>query len=232
MEITILNKGLSPLVELTLANGETAKIQRGSMVYMQNVELHAEMNSNNHNGLGGLVRSVARSKATGESIIINEVKATGSKALVGIAPNTIGAIETLALDQDQQYYLNTGAFLAADANTSYEAVRQKGLDKVFFGGTGGFFILHTTGTGKLLINGTGNIVKMELTEDNNLQIDNTNVLAWADSLDYKIESASGSMGFMSGEGFVDSFSGRGIVYLQTSNLEGLAHSLKPFLPSN
>ncbi|WEV70969.1 AIM24 family protein [Lactobacillus sp. ESL0785] len=68
------------------------------------------------------------------------------------------------------------------------------------GKTGGFLILHTKGTGKSLINGTGNIVKMKLTEDNNFQIDN--VLAWEDLLDYQIESASGSFGFMSREGLV------------------------------
>ncbi|MDF7669238.1 TIGR00266 family protein [Lactobacillus sp. ESL0701] len=231
MEIKIFNKGLSPLVELSLANGETAKIQRGSMAYMQNVKLHAKMNSNDHKGLGGLVRSVARSKVTGESMIINEVKATGDNALVGIAPNTIGAIEELTLAEGHQYRLNTGAFLAADENTGYEAIRQKGLSKAVFGKTGGFFILHTKGTGKLLINGTGNIVKMELTDENNFQIDNDNVLAWEDSLDYKIESASGSFGFMSGEGLVDSFYGHGVVYLQTSNLKELARSVRQFLPA-
>ena len=48
-------------------------------------------------------------------------------------------------------------------------------------------------------------------------IDNTYLVAWYEQMPMRIEAAGGSLGksFLSGEGFVVTFTGPGIVYVQT-----------------
>lgn len=48
-------------------------------------------------------------------------------------------------------------------------------------------------------------------------IDNTYLVAWYEQMPMRIEVAGGSIGksFLSGEGFVVTFTGPGIVYVQT-----------------
>ncbi|MFT8384107.1 MAG: AIM24 family protein, partial [Lacticaseibacillus paracasei] len=63
-------------------------------------------------------------------------------------------------------------------------------------------------------------------------IDNSHVVAWDSKLNYNIQPASGIIGFTTGEGLVNRFSGSGTVYIQTRNIEALANLVQPFLPSS
>ena len=63
-----------------------------------------------------------------------------------------------------------------------------------------------------------------------LSIDNEHVVAWDQSLDYRIEVASGTLGIMSGEGLMNTFTGSGKVIIQTRNIHALADAIEPFLP--
>ena len=128
-----------------------------------------------------------------------------------------------------QYYLNNGAFLACDNTVSYE-MKTQSVGKALFGGTGGFFIMHTSGQGDLLINAYGDIMEINVDADHPITIDNEHVIAWDDSLDYEIKIASGTFGFTTGEGLVNEFHGNGKVYIQSRNLHSLADALIPFIP--
>ena len=62
-----------PLVELSLNQGETVFIQRGSMVYhTPNVTLSTKLNASG-SGLGRFVKAVGRSMVSGESSFITQV---------------------------------------------------------------------------------------------------------------------------------------------------------------
>ena len=59
-----------PLVELSLNQGETVFIQRGSMVYhTPNVTLNTKLNASG-SGVGRFVKAVGRSMVSGESTFI------------------------------------------------------------------------------------------------------------------------------------------------------------------
>ena len=61
-----------PLVELSLNQGETVFIQRGSMVYhTPNVTLNTQLNASG-SGLGRFVKAVGRSMVSGESTFITQ----------------------------------------------------------------------------------------------------------------------------------------------------------------
>lgn len=218
-----------PLVKILLDNGETVKIERGSMAYKQDVEIVGKLNSNTK-GFGALLGSIGRSLTSGESMFITEATGKSNNSEIGIAPASIGKIEKLIVGTSQ-YRLNTSAYLASDANVSYKMVRQN-ISKAFFGGTGGLFVMETQGVGDLLIASFGDIIELEVTPNLPLTVDNNHVLAWSSDLDYNIEIASGTFGFTTGEGLVNTFRGSGKVLIQTRNIASLASEISKFIPNN
>lgn len=228
MKYTKTSSTAFPLIEVTLQEGESIRMENGSMVYHDGtIELKGKMNSNGKNGVSGLLSAIGRSATGGESFFITTATGTSSNSKIALAPATVGEIKEIEVGSTQ-WRLNTGAFLACDTNVNYNMVRQK-LDNAIFGGTGGLFVMETAGNGSMLINGYGDIVEIELTGQNPMVIDNLHVLAWTTGLEYKIKQASGFIGFKTGEGLVNEFHGVGKVLIQTRNIEGLAGLIDPFI---
>lgn len=216
-----------PMAVIQMERGDIINIERGAMAYSRNVEIKGRMNSNNRSGLGGLMSAIGRSITSGESMFITEATATGNGAELAVAPSNIGKIEKLTIGVTQ-YRLNTGAYLASDSSVHYNMVRQD-VGKAIFAGTGGLFVMETSGTGDLLISSFGDIVELTVEPGKPLTVDNEHVLAWSADLDYNIRIASGMFGFTSGEGIVNEFNGSGTVYVQTRNVRNLAESLQNYL---
>lgn len=219
-----------PLAEITLSQGEEIQIERGSMVYHSgDVSLEGKMNSG-EGGLGGFVKALGRSMVSGESFFVTRARGMSDNAKIALAPGAPGAIKELQLGV-QQWRIRDQAFLACDGSVSYEMKRQS-FGKALFGGTGGFFIMESRGTGSMLVNSYGDIQELHMDGTKPLVVDNTHVVAWSTTLDYDIKIASGTFGFTTGEGLVNEFRGVGSVLIQTRNIQSLAEMLLPFLPKN
>ena len=218
-----------PLVQVTLSRGEEIQIERGCMAYHKGgVNLEGKMNSDS-GGVGGFLKAMGRSMVSGESFFITRAKGLNDGAMIALAPAMPGAIRELQVGA-QQWRIRDQAFLACDANVSYEMKRQS-VGKALFGGTGGFFIMESKGAGSMLINSYGDILELQMDGTEPLVVDNTHVVAWSTSLDYNIKVASGTFGFTTGEGLVNEFHGAGKVMIQTRNIKSLAGMLKPFFSS-
>ena len=228
MDYIIKGDSDCPIAEIHLQTHETVKIERGSMAYMSNVSIEGKMNSNKK-GLGGVLGAIGRSLTSGESMFITEATGTSSNAFLGIAPAIPGKITCLKVQPNQHYYLNNGVFLACDGSVSYE-MKSQSVGKALFGGSGGFFVMHTFGQGDVMVSAFGDILEIDVDEDHPITIDNEHVVAWDDSLNYEIKVASGTFGFTTGEGLVNIFHGNGKVYIQTRNIHNLANALIPFMP--
>lgn len=229
MKYTMLGDSDCPLVEVNLGNQEAIMIERGSMVYSSDVQLVGKLNSSSK-GIGGFFSAIGRSLVSGESMFITRAISNSDHGVIGIAPAIPGKINCLKVEGDTQYRLNTGAFLACDESVNYE-VKSQNLGQAAFGGTGGIFVIETSGQGDVLINSFGDILKLEVSDEKPLVIDNNHVVAWDKNLDYSIEIASGTFGFTTGEGLVNRFTGNGSVYIQTRNLESLALAIGVYLPN-
>lgn len=219
-----------PIARLALSRGESVKIENGSMVYSRGVEISGGLNSKKK-GLGGVLGAIGRSITSGESMFITTATGTVDDGEIAIAPPIPGKIVNLQVGGQQQYRLNTGAFLACDATLDYTMVNQ-GLGRAVFGGTGGLFVMETNGTGTILVSAFGDILSLDVTPESPLVVDNEHVVAWDASLNYNIQVASGMFGFTTGEGVVNSFNGYGRVYIQTRNLQNLAQAMHPYLPTS
>ncbi|WP_424321543.1 TIGR00266 family protein [Lacticaseibacillus chiayiensis] len=231
MKYTITANNTFPVVDIAMEQDETIQIESGSMIYHNGlVELSGHMNSNGKKGLGGLMSAIGRSVTSGESFFITTATGTAPNAELAIAPGNPGVIKELTLDDSHQYRLNTGAFLAMDSSASYHMVSQK-VGGALFGGTGGFFIMETAGTGTMLVSAYGDIIQIQLDGSHEYVVDNSHVVAWDSQLDYHIQPASGVIGFTTGEGLVNRFTGTGTVYIQTRNIQALADLIQPFIPT-
>ena len=224
MNYTMTQGTAFPLVEISLAQGEEIQIERGCMVYHSgDVSLEGKMNSGS-SGLGGLVKALGRSMVSGESMFITRARGLANGARIAIAPGSPGSIRELRLGA-QQWRLRDEVFLACDAGVSYEMKRQS-FGKALLGGTGGFFIMESRGTGSMLVSSYGDILELQLNGSRPFVVDNTHVVAWSTSLDYDIRVASGTFGFKTGEGLVNEFRGSGTVLIQTRNIQALASMLQ------
>ena len=219
----------NPIVEIALRAGETVRLESGAMVYMQDVELEGKANANT-GGVGGFFKALGRAIATGESFFITTATGQSDNARLGIAPAVPGTIAKLEVGE-RQYRLNTGAFLACDSTVTYE-VKSQSFGKALLGGTGGLFIMETTGHGDLLVNAFSSMLELTVTPDRPLVIDNMHVVAWDSTLNYEIRPASGVIGFKSGEGLVNEFTGYGKVLIQTRNIYNLAMAISPYIPKS
>ncbi|MDR0848509.1 MAG: TIGR00266 family protein [Propionibacteriaceae bacterium] len=230
MDIYIESNLQFPMATFVLQQGETCRIERGSMIYRTaGVDLNAKLNAKG-SGLGALVGAVARSVVSNESMFITEVVSQVPNGQIAIAPSLPGAIVQLDVGQ-YQYRINDSAFLAMESTVNYTMERQN-TGKAVFGGQGGFFVMTTEGYGRLLVNAYGSIKEIQLNNAQGFAIDNGHVVAWDRNLNYNIQLQSGLMGSIgTGEGLINVFSGTGKVYVQTLNLESFAGHLIPFLPS-
>ena len=223
MKYRILGDSDCPLVEIDLDKNENVKIERGSMVYLSNVSIEGKLNSGKK-GLGGVLNAIGRGITSGESMFITNAVGMSTDNKIGIAPSLPGKIYALEVEGSVQYRLNTGVFLACDDSVNY-LMKSQSIDKAFFGGTGGIFVMETEGRGTILISAFGDLVELDVDPRYPLTIDNDHVVAWDKSLDYTIEIASGMFGFTTGEGLVNVFKGRGKVLVQTRNIASLAGRL-------
>lgn len=219
-----------PMIVAKLNKGETIMMESGAMVFMQDVDLQGNLNSK-QKGLGGLLGAIGRSLTSGESMFITSATGKTDEAVVGIAPSVPGKIVKLEVGGDKQYRLNTGSFVCCDKDVAYEMKSQE-LSKALFSGTGGLFVMETTGEGDIFVSAFGDILELNVTPDKPMTIDNEHVVAWDASLEYHIEVASGVIGFTSGEGLVNKFSGEGRVLIQTRNVHSLASALIPYMPTS
>ncbi|ERL65733.1 TIGR00266 family protein [Schleiferilactobacillus shenzhenensis] len=231
MNYTISQDTAFPTVTLHLGRDESVQIERGSMIaHNGQVKLEGHMNSNGKKGLGGVLSALGRSVTSGESFFITTATGLSDSGELLIAPANPGAIRELTASGSTHWRLNTSAYLASDAGTGYRMVRQK-LSGAVFGGTGGLFVMETEGNGTFLVSGYADIIEVTL-QNQEYVVDNSNVVAWSQSLDYNIEVASGAFGFKTGEGLVNHFQGSGTILMQTRSIEGLANLLLPYMPQS
>lgn len=229
MDIQIESNLQFPMVKLVMGAGETARIERGSMIYRTaGVDLNTKLNANDGAGLGKFLKAAARSVVSNESIFVTEVVSSVPNGEVAIAPTCPGTIVQLDVGE-KQYRLNDSVFLAMESTVAYTLQRQS-VGKAIFGGQGGFFVMTTEGQGRLLVNAFGSIKEIELNNAQGFAIDNNHVVAWDRNLDYQISLQSGFFGSIgTGEGIVNVFNGTGKILIQTLNLENFAGSLQRYI---
>lgn len=231
-EFSIL-EGRDPLLVVDLQPGDAVVAESNSLVMSDGgVSIEGKLQ-------GGLLSSLARNIFSGESFFQQVLKADkGKPGQAFLAPQLPGDIEIIDVGE-RQFFLNSGCFMASDAGVSTSQTLNSSVLGAFFGNTGGIVVMRTEGRGKLCMSGFGQVLRVTLSADEEVVVDNGHVVAWETGLDYRVTTASSKRGIfgraistaMSGEFLVTRFSGTGHLYIcsrnQTAFEEYIASVAKP-----
>jgi uncharacterized protein (TIGR00266 family) len=205
----------------TLAPGEKMKAEAGAMMaHSIGVELEAKVQ-------GGLMKGLKRSILGGESLFMTTWTAPEGGGWVDIAANLPG--DLAVLDVSGEMNVTQGGWLASSIEIELDT--KWGGFKNVFGDEGGFLV-HCSGTGKIVVACYGAIEQLELAAGEKVVLDSGHLVAFDPSVEFITRKATkGIMQTLkSGEGFVMEFTGPGRILTQTRNPQGLIGWLTTELP--
>lgn len=208
MQYTIHGE-LAQVANLTLDKNETCWASKGSIVALDP-------------GLGwslkvpGGASGAARRMLSGEGIALTYLQASADGQRATLAANQPGKIIAWNLD-DGSVITTRGSFVSAFGPRVDIDVRvAKRAGAAFFGGAG-LFLQHISGSGTVLVHGSGDFIERDLAEGESLLVSTGSLAAFAESVDYDIQGVAGCqrMAF-GGEGlFMTRLTGPGRVLLQS-----------------
>ena len=202
--------------------GESLITEAGAMVGRDSA---MQMQTNMQGGLGAALK---RKMLGGESIFQNTFTATAPGQTLWFAPASEGSIQMIEMQPGMELFLQSGAYLASTPGVTLDTKWQGA--KGFF--SGGLFLLRATGQGLLWFSTYGGCHTVDVGQQYpSYIVDNTHMVAFTSGLQYQVQKVGGMKSlFLSGEGLVCNFQGRGRVWLQTRNPSSLASFLNAFRP--
>jgi uncharacterized protein (TIGR00266 family) len=210
--------------------GEAVIAEGGAMVSMDTqIKIHTSAGKEGDSALGGLFKGLKRMVA-GESFFQNRYVAEGSAGHITFAPALQGDIAVYQLAEGT-LLIQSSSFLCSGPDVEVDA--KWGGARTFFGGEG-LIMLKATGTGPVAFNSFGGIKEIQV--DGNFIVDTGHIVAFEDSLQFKVTSFGRNKGFnfksfiLGGEGLVCEFSGSGRLWIQTRNTQRFGTLLGRQLP--
>ena len=218
------------LMTANLGPGESIKVEPGAMV-AQSYGLDMQTGMSGGGGVGGFLKSMAKSALGGESFWLNTFTAGSSGGWISMAPSTPGDISTFDIEPGRNLFMQGGAFMACSPNVQYDTKFQGA--KSLFSREGGFFLrAFSEGvSGQVFYCAYGAIKEIEVSPDAPIKVDNGHLVAFTEGVTYRAVASGGmKSSIFGGEGLVLKLSGSGKVWIQTRNMEALASKMIPFLP--
>ena len=216
-----------PVVEVTLNKGESMYTQSGGMAYQ------TEGISMKTNARGGIMKSIGRAFA-GESMFMANYTAEKDGATVAFATTIPGNVVPFDLSKyPNGLTFQKGSFLCAESNVETSVTFSKRFSSGLFGGEG-FILQKAIGNGTMFLEVDGDPIVKELAAGEILKVDTGNVVAFAPSVSYEIETVKGLGNiFLGGEGlFLTRLVGPGKVILQSQNFGDFAGKILGLLPKS
>jgi uncharacterized protein (TIGR00266 family) len=223
MEVQILNRPGAAAAQVVLQAGESFTAEVGAMISCT-TGVNIDTTARKKGSSGGLMKAAKRMFA-GENFFLNHFTAANDGDAVIVGPALIGDVihhrlsGTLIAQGD--------SWLASSSSIDIDASWQ-GFGKALFSGESMFWV-KCSGDGDLLLNSFGGIYEVDV--DGDYTVDTGHIVAFEDTLTFRIGKASKSLigSFLSGEGLVCKFTGKGKLYCQTHNPSSFGQTLGPNL---
>lgn len=218
-----LHRGAFTMLKMNLNAGERLKAESDAMVAMSaNVSVEGRLEGGLLGGLGRML--------SGEKFFFQTLTAHNGPGEVYLSPAIPGDLTDITLDGSVPYILQKDGFFAGSEGLEI-TTKMQNLARGIFSGEG-FFVIRVSGRGTLFVSSYGAIHPFDLSEGEEIVIDNGHLVAWPENMNYTIEKASSGWvsSFTSGEGLVCRFRGPGRVMIQTRNPKGFGSWIKQFLP--
>ena len=219
-----LHRGAFTMLKINLKAGERIKAESDAMVAMSsNVSVEGKLEGGVLGGLGRML--------SGEKFFFQTLAAQHGPGEVYLSPAIPGEIMDIEMDGTTSYVLQKDGFFAGSEGIAI-TTKMQNLAKGIFSGEG-FFVIKATGKGTLFVSSYGAIHPFDLSQGEEIVIDNYHLVAWPETMNYNIEKASSGWisSFTSGEGLVCRFRGPGRILIQTRNPMGFGSWMRRFFPS-
>jgi len=224
MKYELLYPGAFTMLKVNLEAKESVKAEAGAMVSMSNtIDVEGKLEGGILGGLGRML--------SGEKFFFQNLVASRGPGEALLAHGIPGDIQAIQLDGSVPYIVQKDGFFAGSQELHVETSMQN-LAKGIFSGEG-FFVIKVSGQGILFVSSYGAIHPIDVPPGQEVIIDNGHLVAWPQTMNYKLEKASSGWisSFTSGEGLVCRFSGPGRVLIQTRNPGGFGDWIRQFIPS-
>lgn len=223
MNFQIIENGTFAALKVHLEKGEGFKAESGAMLAKDSgIEIEGKME-------GGLLGGLGRMLA-GETMFVQTLQAIKDAGEVILAPNMLGDIIEIDVEEGEIWNVAKDGFFAGDARLKV-STKMQNLAKGLFSGEG-FFVVKVSGQGKLFVSSFGAVMKIDIAPGKDYIVDNHHLVAWPEHTNIKIEKASKSWlnSLTSGEGLVTRISGPAEVYIQTRNAKAFGSWMGRFIP--
>lgn len=225
MEIDVRERGAFGWALVNLGPGERFVSEAGALFRISdNIDFDVTTRSRESGGLmSGLKRMLS-----GESFFFSTYTcADDNGGEVGLAPKLQGEVKLIECDGKSRWLTTGGSYLGSTEDLDIDTQFQ-GIKGMLSGESLSF--LSIEGRGQLLVNAFGRITEIDVADS--LTVDTGHVVAFEDALEYSVSKAGGSwiQSFLTSEGLVLKFSGRGRVYVQSHNPTEFGKALGPMLP--
>lgn len=215
-------------LEVELDPREAAVAEAGSLMFMEeSIEMSTVFGdgSNSDQGILGKFLSAGKRVLTGESLFLTQYVNKGQgKSQVTFASPVPGKIVALDLHLfGGKIICQKDSFLCAAKGVSIGIEFQRRFGVGLFGGEG-FIMQKLEGDGMAFVHAGGTIVERELAPGEMLRVDTGCLVAFAQTVDYNIESVRGVRNALfGGEGlFLATLRGPGKVWMQSLPFSRLA----------
>lgn len=224
MQYEILARPAAAVAKLTLDQNETITCEVGAMIAMS-TGLSVETSSGTKGGKGGLLKGLKRMFA-GENYFLNHFTANEPNQTLIIGPTMLGDVIHHRLTGGS-LVIQGSSWLASDSDITVDATWQ-GFGRAIFSGEGLFWV-EAKGTGSVFLNSFGAIYEVDV--DGEYIVDTGHIVAFEDTLQFKIVKAGASLigSFLGGEGLVCKFKGTGKLYCQSHNPPNFGKLIGPKL---
>lgn len=200
------------VLDVVLEAGEVIAAQPKSMVCMSTgIEVTAKLGG--VSGSGPITGSI-KGLLAGENVALAYFTSTKPAQTLSLAPDVIGPILSISLEEGRDMLLAKGAYLASEPSVT--------LQTVFTGMKGflskkGLFLVRAKGPGNVFLSAAGEIREKMLEPEERFVVDNDYVVAFDSSIKYELVTASKGIAnsLLSGEGLVNRYTGPGKVFYQT-----------------
>ena len=225
MHIDILKRGAFGSALVKLDPGEHFVSESGAMFRASgNIDIDVTTKTR---GKGGIFAGIKR-LLSGDNFFFSKYSVTdGRPGEVGLSPTLQGEVRVVDVDPSIAWLTAGGSYMGSSEGLTVDTQFQ-GFKGMFSGES--LFFLEVSGQGQLLVNAFGRITELEV--DGEMIVDTGHLVAFEESLDYKITKAGGGWisSFVAGEGLVMNFHGRGRILVQSHNPTAFGRDLGRRLP--
>ncbi len=221
MKIELQHQPSSTIAVCHLAPQETLISEGGALMALKG---SVSVNTTTHQKKGGGLMAGLKRLMSGESFFLNQYQAQNESQVWLCAPLP-GDMLVKSLN-GERLIVTGGSFVACEQNVNIDFEWQ-GLKSLFSGE--GLFWIRAQGHGQVVLNSFGFIYPVEINGE--YIVDTGHIVAFEETLQFSISKASHGWidSFLSGEGLVCRFRGRGTVWIQSHNPQSYGSELTPFL---